>query len=184
MEPPILKGGSKAILEAFRPLLEDPNLPKTSQDQKLAAGMLRRAGIDLQGVTFDTMLASYCVAPGRQGGHGLGQLALHYFSVHKTPTKDVLGTGKKQKTFAEIDIDMVGDYAAESADLTWRIRQHLEPELDELEVTALYRDLELPLTRPRFQEHFVSSMSMPHGGDSAPPGRRKRRGRRGARSSR
>ena len=59
------------------------------------------------------MLGSYVLAPGTLGGHGLDTQCLRHFSYQKIPTKELIGTGKKQKTFDMIDIDTVGRYAAE-----------------------------------------------------------------------
>ncbi len=145
LEPPILKAGADALLEKLRPLLENENCKKTLQNVKYDMGVFRTAGIKLAGVDFDTMLASYCVAPGQQGGHGLDALSLRHFGYSKIPTKELLGTGKKQKTFDQVDIDLAGRYAAEDADFTWRLRQELEPQLEEHKLQELFHDLEMPL---------------------------------------
>jgi len=140
LDPPTLE------VDAFRPLLEDVGIGKTIPDAKLFMAALRNAGIDVQGVEFDTMLASYCISPGI-GGHDLDSLAARYFSHTMIPSKEILGTGKKQRTFDEVETDLLGDYACERADFTWRLREKLEPAIEKLGLGPLYRDLELPLTR-------------------------------------
>ncbi len=141
---PVLDGGAEAILERLRPVLSDPELRKTAQDAKRAMGLLRSAGVELQGLEFDTMLASYCLTPGVTS-HDLETLSLRYFSHKKTASKDLTGTGKKQKTFDQIDVGEVGKYAAEDADFTWRLRERLGPELEEIGVQGVFADIEMPL---------------------------------------
>ncbi|MCB9878333.1 MAG: hypothetical protein H6835_12110 [Planctomycetes bacterium] len=76
--------------------------------------------LTLAGVGTDTMLASYCAEPGLRS-HALGDLALQHFAYKKTSEKDVLGSGRKQRTFAELDPALVGDYVCEEADLVLRL---------------------------------------------------------------
>ncbi len=144
LDPPVLPGGAEAIVAAVKPLLEDPSIGKTGQNIKYDLHVFRGAGIDVRGVEFDTMLASYCLSPGI-GQHSLDALALRHFSYKKIPTKELLGTGKKQITFDMVDIDLAGKYAAEDADFTWRIREKLEPDLETENLAGVYRELEMPL---------------------------------------
>ena len=144
LNPPLLPGGREAVVGALRAVLEDATIQKVAPDAKGAMGVLRRYGVTLRGVVGDTMLASYCFDPG-QGPHTLDALALRYFSHKKLVRKELTGTGKKQKTFAELDVDLVGQLAAEDADIAWRLRARLEPELEQSGALPVYRDLELPL---------------------------------------
>ncbi len=144
LDPPILEGGAEALLEALRPILEDPELHKTAQNAKYDWHVFRAAGVAVQGLEFDTMLASYLLSPGI-GQHNLDALSLRYFDYHKIPTKELLGTGKKQLTFDQVDVDAAGHYAAEDADFTWRLRERMEGELDEAGLRTLLDELELPL---------------------------------------
>ncbi|MBK8975328.1 MAG: DNA polymerase I [Planctomycetes bacterium] len=142
--PPILEGGREALLDALRPVLEDAALPKTGQNAKYDLHVFRNAGIRVAGLEFDTMLASYLLAPGI-GAHNLDALALRYFDYEKIPTKELLGTGRKQKTFDEVDLELAGRYAAEDADFTWRLRERMEGELRDAGLTSLFERLEMPL---------------------------------------
>ncbi|MCC6673139.1 MAG: DNA polymerase I [Planctomycetes bacterium] len=144
LEPPVLPGGPAEVLERLRPVLEDPALAKTAQNAKYDMGVLRTAEVELRGVECDTMLLSYCLAPGL-GPHNLDALALRHFSYRKIPTTDLIGTGKKQKTFDQVDIDLAGRYGAEDADFTWRLREKLLPELEQARLGPLFRELEMPL---------------------------------------
>ena len=143
LDPPILE--SDALLERLRPLLEDPSVAKTLQNVKYDKGVLRTAGVELAGVDFDTMLASYVLSPGEMGGHGLDTQCLRHFSYKKIPTKEIIGIGKKQKTFDQVDVDLVGRYAAEDADFTWRLRELHAPLLEEYGLQEVFHELEMPL---------------------------------------
>ncbi len=142
--PPLVEGGRAGVLAVLRPLLEDATVHKAVHDLKASLAVLRRHEVTLRGVVTDTMLASYCLDPG-QGPHTLDGLALRHFSYKKVAQKELTGTGKKQKTFAELDVDLVGQHANEDADFTWRLRDRLEPELERTSAMPIYRDLELPL---------------------------------------
>ncbi|MDA1222734.1 MAG: DNA polymerase I [Planctomycetota bacterium] len=144
LDPPILPGGHDALVEKLRPLLEDPELRKTLQNAKYDLHVFRGAGIEVRGLEFDTMLASYVLSPGI-GAHNLDALSLRYFDYQKIPTSELLGTGKKQITFDQVEVDKAGRYAAEDADFTWRLRERMEPELAEAGLRALFDEIEMPL---------------------------------------
>ena len=118
-------------------------LPDRGRREALLAA-LRPTGVALRGVGHDTMLMSYCSEPGLRS-HALADLALKHFAFKKTSAKDVVGTGKKQRTFAEVDPALVGNYVSEEADLVLRLIEPLEQQLERAGTTQLYRDLELPL---------------------------------------
>ena len=161
LDPPLL-GGRAAVIEAVRPLLEDASLGKTGQNIKYDLHVFQRAGIRVRGTEFDTMIASYCLSSG-VGAHNLDALALRHFGYKKIPTKELLGTGKKQITFDQVDIDLAGKYAAEDADFTWRLREKLEPELESEKVASIYHDLEIPLIEVLCaMEHEGIRVSLPH----------------------
>ena len=148
LDPPLF-GSTKSesvaeMLRRLAPLFANPDLPKTAQNAKYDIVVLQRAGLTVAGLAFDTMLASYLLSPGI-GQHNLDALALRHFNYTKIPTKQLIGTGKKQRTFDQIDVDQVGRYAAEDADFTWRVRNKLEPSLEDTGLRSLFDSLELPL---------------------------------------
>ena len=132
------------ILDALGPLLEDPARPKTGQNVKYDALVLRRAGITLRGVAFDTMLASYLSRPGARS-HSMDAQASDLLGHQCISYSEVTGTGRNKIGFAEVEIEKATVYAAEDADITLRLRRCLEPLLVETEQTALFRDVEMPL---------------------------------------
>ena len=143
-QPPVLPGGRTAVLAALAPWFADRAIGKAAHDAKRLEALLRQAGLTLAGIALDTELASYCCEPGT-ASHSLEAQALRQFAFKKTAKKDLVGTGKKQRTFADVDVSLVAAFANEEADLILRLAAPLQEQLDKLGVTAIYRDLELPL---------------------------------------
>jgi DNA polymerase-1 len=143
-DPPVLPGGPPALLERLAALLTDASLRRVGQNAKYDALVLAHAGLRLPPPWFDTMVASFCVA-GADRRHNLDALALHYFGLTKIPTSELIGTGKKQVTMDLVPIERVAEYACEDADVTWRLVEPLERELDERGARELFRGLEMPL---------------------------------------
>lgn len=131
--------------EQLKPLLEDPALRKTGQNLKYDALVLARAGVTLRGIAFDTLLAS-AILEGHKRNHDLDTLSLEHLGVHKIPTKDLLGTGRKQVTMDQVPLDRVCAYACEDADCAWRLTHVFAAALDQRGERALLEDLELPLS--------------------------------------
>ena len=144
LDPPVLPGGKPALIEALTPLLTDPDLKRAGQNCKYDWLVFAHNGIELPPPDFDTMLASFCIA-GSARRHNLDALALHYFGIQKIPTSQIMGKGAQQITMDMVDVDSVGEYACEDADVTWRLYEHLQGELEEQGAEALFYDLELPL---------------------------------------
>ncbi len=143
-DPPVLPGGRAELLDALRPLLTDERFFRAGQNYKFDALVFHHAGIDVLPPSFDTMVASYCVA-GSMRRHNIDELALTYFDLQKIPTSALIGTGKSQVSMADVPIERVAEYACEDADVAWRLKEVLERELEEKGAAALYYDLELPL---------------------------------------
>ncbi len=130
-------------LEALRPLLEDGKVPQYGQNIKYDYTVLQRHGIELGSIEFDTMIAAYCVNP--SGSHGMDALSLEYLSHKCMSYKDVVGTGKKQISFAEVPLSQACLYAAEDADVTYRLALILKQRLKEEKQEELFQTLEMPL---------------------------------------
>jgi DNA polymerase-1 len=125
-------------------LLEDAGVSKTLQNAKYDVLALRRAGVELRGVDFDTMLASYVLDPGRRS-HGLDVLALEFLDHQMTSYEDLCGRGRAQLPFDVVPIDAARDYSCEDADMTLRLRHHFEPQLEGAGLAELFRTMEVPL---------------------------------------
>jgi DNA polymerase-1 len=140
---------NQAHLDMLRPLLEAETPKKQVHDLKrllaaLRAPEIKLGGVNLNGIDLDIMLASYCTEPGLRS-HSLDDLALKHFTFKKTSAKDLVGTGKKQRTFAEVDPQLVGNYVCEEADLVLRLVPVMKELLERYGTMTLYREMELPL---------------------------------------
>lgn len=132
-------------LEAFRPLLESETHRIVGQHFKYDMNVLSRYGIAAQGVAFDTMLESYVFnASGTR--HDMDSLALKYLGRNTTHYEDIAGKGAKQIPFSEVAIEDAGHYAAEDADITLQLHEHLWPRLAETDsLMRVFEDIEMPL---------------------------------------
>jgi len=128
----------------LRPLLEDDARPKGAQNAKFDLQVLRTHGIEVKGLGFDTMVASYLLDPGR-GVHNLDALALRYLNVRKTATEELIGKGADAISMKDVPEDKVAHYAAEDADCTWRLVEVFRPRLEADGLMPLFRDVEMPL---------------------------------------
>ncbi len=137
--------GRDKVLAALKPLLEDPNKPKVAQHAKYDINVLERCGIQVRGVHFDTMLESY-VLDATATRHDMDSLALKYLGHSTTRFADIAGKGAKQLTFDQIALEQAGPYAAEDADITLRLHQHLWPRLQaEPGLAKVLQEIEIPL---------------------------------------
>lgn len=132
------------VLEALRPLFENPAVQKVNQNIKYDQLVLRQAGVNLAGVAGDSMVAHYLLHAGERS-HNLDDLTRTYFGHENIPISDLIGRGKKQVTMAQVRTAKACAYAGEDADAAWRLANRLEPELDQAGLRKLYETLELPL---------------------------------------
>lgn len=132
------------VIEVLRPLLEDGACRKTGQNIKYDALVLRRAGIELAGIDIDTMILSYLTHPEAKS-HGMDALALEHLNYRPTSYSEVAGSGKKQISFSEVEVEKAARYAAEDADITWRLARTLTPQLDDEALRKLFYEVEMPL---------------------------------------
>ena len=133
------------VLDALKSLLEDEHVAKVGQHLKYDANVLANHGITLRGIHEDTMLESY-VIDSAGSRHDLDTLALKYLGQRTIHFEDIAGKGAKQLTFNQVPIEQAAPYAAEDAEVTLRLHQHLSAKLDqEPALSALYHELEIPL---------------------------------------
>ena len=133
------------VLDALKSLLEDEQVAKVGQHLKYDANVLANHGITLRGIHEDTMLESY-VIDSAGSRHDLDTLALKYLGQRTIHFEDIAGKGAKQLTFNQVPIEQAAPYAAEDAEVTLRLHQHLSAKLDqEPALSALYHELEIPL---------------------------------------
>ncbi|MGR5178750.1 DNA polymerase I [Vibrio parahaemolyticus] len=133
------------VLTQLKPLLEDESVIKVGQNLKYDASVIARYGIELKGIKFDTMLASY-VYNSVGGKHDMDSLALRFLQHSCISFEQIAGKGKSQLTFNQIELDQASPYAAEDADVTLRLHQRLNAELEKNPVlNRVYQEIEVPL---------------------------------------
>ncbi len=140
---------ASAALAALKPLLEADSVTKIFQNGKYDLNVLARQGIDVSPIE-DTMVISFALDAGRGqdgigGGHGMDELSERHLGHTPLAFKDVCGTGKKAIPFGEVPLDRATEYAAEDADVTWRLYHHLKPRLAEEGGTRIYGRVDRPL---------------------------------------
>src|SRR5260221_14710056 len=104
--------------------------------------VLRSAGVELAGARFDTMVASYLRGAGERN-HNLDELALRYLKHTTTKITELIGSGKNQKRMDEVPLVQITHYAAEDADVTWRLRGPLEERLKAAQLDRLFETVEI-----------------------------------------
>ncbi len=133
------------VLEALRPILEDPKRAKLGQNLKYDCTVLHNHGVNLEGIRFDTMLESY-VLDSTGSRHDLDTLALKYLGHKTIHYEDVAGKGKGQLSFNQVPLEQAGPYAAEDADISLRLHDALYPRLEKESAQAsLFERIEMPL---------------------------------------
>jgi DNA polymerase-1 len=132
-------------LAKLKPLLENAALPKVGQNLKYDLNVLAQHGVGLAGIAHDTMLESY-VLDSTATRHDMDSLALKYLGHKTIKYDDVTGKGKGRINFSEVPVEQATAYAAEDADITLRLHEHLWPRLQELPaLERVYREIEMPL---------------------------------------
>jgi DNA polymerase-1 len=131
-------------LRLLEDVLSDPKIRKIGQNIKYDYIVLKREGIQVRGIDFDSMVLSYLLEP-NWGKHNLNRLALAYLQVKAISYNEVVGKGKNEVTIDAVDIDKVAPYACQDADLTLQLSSLFWPKVKEKKLDSLYRKFELPL---------------------------------------
>ncbi|WP_126172130.1 DNA polymerase I [Altericroceibacterium xinjiangense] len=150
----------ETALAMLKPLLESEAVLKVAQNAKYDVNILARHGIDLKPAD-DVIMLSFALDAGRWpetgGGHGMEDLANRHLGHTRLNLKDILGTGKKAVPFAELSVEQAMPYAAESAELAWRLHKTLKPRLLAERGTRVYERVDRPLIRTvaRMERHGI-----------------------------
>nr|WP_137677310.1 DNA polymerase I [Parerythrobacter lutipelagi] len=136
-------------LAALAPLFTSDAVLKVFQNGKYDLNVLARYGANVTPID-DTMIISFALDAGRSldgigGGHGMDELSQRHLGHTPIPFKEVCGTGKKQIPFGEVPLDKATEYAAEDADVTWRLHKLLKPRLAVEGGTTVYERVDRPL---------------------------------------
>lgn len=132
------------VVEKLRPVLEDESIAKYAHNSKYDLTVLARQGVQVKGLAFDTMIAEWLADPASRN-LGLKNLAWARLGVEMKPITDLIGTGKRQLTMAQVPTAQVASYACADVDMTHRLVKVLEPELKEKKLWPLFTEVEMPL---------------------------------------
>ena len=132
------------ILRIFKPLLENPDIKKVGQNIKYDYIVLSNFGIVMQGIAFDTMIASYLLNPSIRG-HSLDSIAMNLFGYKTISYEEVAGKGKNQIGFQQVPISEAVNYASEDADITFMAYQYFKKEIKDQGFSDLMENIEVPL---------------------------------------
>ncbi len=139
--PPLRDAGCAGLVA----LLQDPTIPKAGHDLKFDWQVLRNNGIELAGVVFDSMLASFVLDPGRRS-HGLDTLSLDLLGRPR-PVADRVGKGKKEIPAAEVAVSVAARECGADCGLVMALEEYFAPRLVETSLDRLLREIEMPLVR-------------------------------------
>jgi DNA polymerase-1 len=148
-------------LDILRGVLEDGEILKIGQNIKYDAIVLKRHGVTLRGIHFDTMIASYVINPGLRQ-HNLDYLAQHYLNHKMITYGEVVGSGKGKADFSQVDVEAAGTYSCEDADMTLKLWRLLEKKLGSDQNEPLFYELEMKLL-PVLMEMEMSGVKIDAG---------------------
>lgn len=138
------KIGKEKVLAKLTPFFDNEKIGFYGHNLKYDLHVLLNENFSLPKISFDSMIASYIIAPQRTR-HGLDELSLERFGKIKTPIEDLIGKGKKQISMWDVPIEKVAPYCCADIDYTCRIKDLLTVEMDEEQVSHVFHELELPL---------------------------------------
>ncbi len=135
---------AQKILDEFREVFADEKITKIGQNIKFDILMLSNYNVEVKGKLYDTMLAHYLIQPDLK--HNLDMLCEQFLNYKKVPTEDLIGKkGKNQRGMRSVPIDKLRDYSCEDADLTFQLKQAIDPELNKAGVATVFTEIEMPL---------------------------------------
>jgi DNA polymerase I len=132
-----------AVLDAIRPALTNPAIPKVAHNAKYDFIILQRHGLTVAPIAFDTMIAEWLTDPATKH-KGLKELARHRLGIEMTEIKSLIGKGNKQINFAEVPVEQAAPYGAADADVTLRLVEPLQADISEKGLEKVL-ELEMPL---------------------------------------
>lgn len=136
---------SDKVLAKLKPLFENTNIAKIGQNIKFDIMMLRQRGIDVKGLLYDTMIMHYLISSDER--HNMDYLSQKYLGYTPISITELIGKGAKQLSMKDVELSKVVEYAAEDADVTFRLKEILWRELADTGNTELYLKIEEPLIR-------------------------------------
>jgi DNA polymerase I len=141
---PAVRQEAEALVNRFKPLLENPAIAKIGQNLKYDMLVLRWYGVEVQGELLDTMLMHYILEPDSR--HNMNILAENYLGYTPVSIEELIGKkGTKQGNMQEVPLENIAEYAGEDADITFQLYEKLSDTLKKEAQEQLYRSVEAPL---------------------------------------
>jgi len=131
-------------INILKPVLENEKIPKTGQNIKYDALIMKRFGIDLQGIEFDTMIAAHLINPNARS-YKLDNLSLSHLNYKMVPIQDLIGSGRNQITMDQVDLADITFYAAEDADVVIELTDIFLKELKKQDLYSYFKEIEIDL---------------------------------------
>ena len=128
----------------LKPILENSNIPKTGQNIKYDALIMKRYGINLDGIAFDTMIAAHLISPNSRS-YKLDNLSISHLNYKMVPIKDLIGSGKNQITMDQVTLEDISFYAAEDADVVIELTEIFLKELKNQKLYNYFMAIEIDL---------------------------------------
>lgn len=143
---PAEKQEAETVVARFKAVLENERITKVAQNLKYDMIVLETYGVKLAGPQFDTMLAHYLLQPELR--HGMDFMAETVLGYRPKSITQLIGEkGKNQMSMREVPVELVAEYAAEDADITWQLYEAFAPKLETDQLMELFRSMEMPLVR-------------------------------------
>ena len=135
---------SSPALAPLRALLADPRVPKAGHNVNYDWLVLRRHGVELAGVVYDAMLASFVLDPARRS-HALAELARERLGIEMQTYVGLVGRGRGERPFAEVPVAVAARYCCADCEVVLRLRDAFQPELEDHRLLRLLETIEVPL---------------------------------------
>ncbi|MBT3478166.1 MAG: DNA polymerase I [Candidatus Marinimicrobia bacterium] len=162
-EPDLFGDALNSVLSIIKPMMEDASVPKTGQNIKFDALILKRHGIDVKGIQFDTLIAAHLLQP-ESRNLKLDNLSMEHLEYRMVPITDLIGKGRNQITMAEVELEKCAFYAAEDADVALQLTYIFENELKKVGIEKFFKEIEMPLLpvllEMEFQGMFVDGQML------------------------
>ncbi len=134
----------QTVLSLLKPVLENESIKKIGQNIKYDTIILKRFGVNVKGICFDTMLAAHLVSP-ESRSYKIDNLSLEFLNYRMVPIEELIGTRRNQITMDQVELEKTAFYAIEDADVALQLYSLLNAKLKENDLLEYYNSVELPL---------------------------------------
>ena len=141
------------FIEIFKPVFENENIDFIGCDLKFVKHILKTLNINLKNISFDVMIASYCINPSQV--HTIEQLALKYLNFHIKTDEEIFSKGTKKIKADNIDIETLAQYSCSKTISLYNLKDILVNELNKIKLSSLFYDIEMPIVQVLYEMEDV-----------------------------